>query len=173
MMAKNWKEIKRDIEDELDKIWFSAPREIVMAMQGCFPSGANVDGSAFGDMYWLTTDTNKIGRHTVEPAIYKVLADDSVSLEEIKRFWKYLTGGTATVLGGVSEPVCPAPWLNLGNVCRFYQEIAAAMDTIETKDDLREILYSWFNYLTCMNYWARIKFPWEILWYDASFFHKA
>ena len=171
-MAKQWMEIKNEIEDEIDRIWFKVPEEIEMAMKGCFPSGANVDGSAFGDMYWLTTDTNKIGRHAVEPAMYRLLSDDQVSLEELKHFWKYLTGGTATVLGGVSQPICPAPWLNLGGVCRFYHEIADAMDSIKTKDEFREILYSWFNYLTCLNYWARVKFPWEILWYNSSIYHK-
>ena len=55
-MAKQWMEIKNEIEDEIDRIWFKVPEEIEMAMKGCFPSGANVDGSAFGDMYWLTTE---------------------------------------------------------------------------------------------------------------------
>mgnify|MGYP001098679773 FL=1 len=42
-MAKHWKQIKDEIEDELDKIWFDEPEEVTMCKMGVFPGNAGTD----------------------------------------------------------------------------------------------------------------------------------
>ena len=163
-MAKHWKDVKEEIENELDKIWFKKPVEFVMSERGYFPSGAGTDGSAVGNLYFLIADTSNIGRHVVEPCIYAALDNESIDVETIKTFWRYLTGGTARLVGSMAPPNCPAPWLNLPNVWKFFCDILDAFDSIKTKDDFREIYYSWANYLTCLNRWAMVCFPWEYVW---------
>ena len=163
-MEMTWREVKNMIEDEIDKIWWEEPEEFTMARRGYFPSGVNVDGSVFGNLFFLVADTSSIGRHVTEPAIYAALDDDEIDLKVIKKMWVYLTGGTARLLGSKCEPKCPAPWLNLGNVWKFYQAMEGVLDTIQTKEDFRQLYYSWANYLTCLNRWAMITFPWDLGW---------
>ena len=39
-MAMNWREVKNEIEAEIDKIWFDEPLELTLSKRGIFPSGA-------------------------------------------------------------------------------------------------------------------------------------
>lgn len=163
-MNKTWVEVKNMIEDEIDKIWWDEPIEFQMARKGSFPSGANVDGSVFGNLFFMIADTSNIGRHVAAPAIYAALDDDNFDLNIIKKMWIYLTGGTAKLVGSALPPNCPAPWLNLGKLWMFYQEFESVLDTINTKEEFRQIYYSWANYLNCLNRWAMVTFPWNLGW---------
>ena len=163
-MAKHWMEVKDEIENELDKIFWDKPIEFQMSEKGMFPSGAGTDGSALGNMYFLIADTSNVGRHVVEPAMWAALNDDSIDVETIKKFWNYLTGGTCRLLGSEAPPNCPAPWLNQPNMWKFYNDIVEAFPTIKTKADFQEVYFSWANYLTTLNRWAMICYPWEDSW---------
>ena len=166
-MAKNWQEVKADIEKELDLIWEDKPVEFKMAEAGWFPSGAGVDGSAIGNMFFLIADTSNIGRHVCEPAMWAAVTDDHVTLEQLQWWWKRLTGGTARILGmWVDEPGshCPHPWLNFGKAYDFYNAILDAYPSMESKEDFANLYYSWANYLNCLNRWAMICFPWDLCW---------
>jgi len=164
-MAKHWMEVKDEIEAEIDAIFWDKPEGLAMAEKGYFPSGAGTDGSALGNMYFLIADTSNVGRHVVEPAMWASLEDDSIDVETIKKFWQYLSGGTCRLLGSMAPPNCPAPWLNIPNMWKFYNDIVDAFPTIKTKDDWRELYFSWANYLTTLNRWAMIVYPWEDSWY--------
>lgn len=163
-MKRDWRNVKNMIENEIDKIWWEKPIEFRMAEKGHFPSGCNVDGGTLGNQYFMIADTSNIGRHVVEPAIYAALDDDRFTVDQIKVMWDYLTGGTARLLGSHSLPNCVAPWLNLPYVWDFYLAIVESFDSIKTKDDFREVYYSWANYLTCLNRWAMTTFPWHLAW---------
>lgn len=165
-MAKNWMDIKNEIEEELDRIWFHAPEELVQVMKGDLPSGANIDGSPMCHMYYMTFETSKIGRHVVNPGISAALDDDAISLETIKKMWLYLSDRTVNRMGGVLEPKCPSPWMNMPKPLAFWNDIKQALPGVQTKDEFREVFYSWINYLNCLNYWGYILFPWEIAWYN-------
>ena len=165
-MAKQWMEIKNEIEDEIDRIWFKAPEELVSVMKGEIPSGANIDGSPMCHMYYMTFETSKIGRHVINPGISAALDDDAISLETIKKMWYYLSDRTVNRMGGVLNKDHPEPWMNMAKPLAFWNDIKAAMPDVKTKEEFREVFYSWINYLTCLNYWGYILFPWEIAWYN-------
>ena len=165
-MAKEWMAIKNEIEDELDRIWFEAPEELVSVMKGIVPSGANIDGSPMCHMYYMTFEASKIGRHVVNPGISAALDDDVISLETIKKMWLYLSDRTVNRMGGVLPSKYSTPWMNMGKPLAFWNDIKEALPNVRTKDEFREVFYSWINYLTCLNYWGYILFPWEIAWYN-------
>jgi len=138
-----------------------------MAEVGWFPSGAGTDGSALGNLSFLISDTANIGRHVVEPAMWASFTDDSVTLEQMQIWWQRLTGGISSILGmWIDEPEsnCPYPWLNLGKVYDFFNDIVEAFPSMQTKDDFANVYYSWANYLNCLNRWAMVCFPWELCW---------
>ena len=165
-MTKKWQDVKADIEEELDLIWEDKPMEFRMAEAGWFPSGAGTDGSALGNMFFLIADTSNIGRHVVEPAMWASFTNDNVTLEQMQWWWEQLTGGTARLFSWVDEPDsrCPHPWLNLGKIHEFYTAIADSFPSMKSKEDFASVYYSWANYLTCLNRWAMICFPWELGW---------
>ena len=55
----------------------------------------------------------------------------------------------------------PAPWLNLPKLWEFCQDIVEAFDTIETKEEFEDLIWSWNNYVNALNRWFFVVFPWE------------
>jgi len=66
------------------------------------------------------------------------------------------------MLGDAAPPGCPAPWLNLPNLYRFAKGIDEALHSVKTKEELEDLLWSWFNYVDCLNGWFFLVFPWHL-----------
>ena len=66
------------------------------------------------------------------------------------------------LVGEVDPPRCPAPWLNLPKVLRFAEDIEGSFAGIEEKDELEDLLWSWFNYVNTLNRWFTVAFPFEL-----------
>jgi hypothetical protein len=113
--VKDWREVKDEIEADIDRIWWDEPEEVTLSKLGVFPSGASVDGQVIAKM-----------------------------------------------LGNEAPPGCPAPWLNLPKLYKFCVEIEESFPSVETKEELGDLLWSWFNYVNCLNRWFFLVFPWHL-----------
>ena len=51
-MAVNWKDLKREIHDEVEKVWLKEPLEVTMSKLGVFPSGAGTDNQILGNLFF-------------------------------------------------------------------------------------------------------------------------
>lgn len=92
----------------------------------------------------------------------QALNDPTFTLEHCKRMWKYTCLHMAKLMGDVDPPACPAPWLNLPRLSQFAEDIVESFDTIETKEEFEDLLWSWFNYVNCLNRWFFLVFPWHL-----------
>ena len=161
-MAKHWKQVKDAIERDIDRIWWEEPEEVRMCRAGIFPSGAGTDGQVLGNLFFLVADTQAMGWWTVQPAMGAALADPDMSVEHCKKMWTYLTLHMARLMGDTDPPNCPAPWLNLPKLMEFAEDIAGSFETIETKEELADLLWSWSNYVNRLNKWFMLIFPWHL-----------
>ena len=161
-MAKDWHEVKAEIHKEVKKIWFDEPIEVTMSKKGIYPSGAGTNGKIFGNLFFLVADTQAMGWWTVEPAIYSAISDDTFTLDNCKRMFKYMTVHMAKLMGAEMPPSCPGPWLNLPKFWSFCQDMVDSFDTITTKEDLKDLIWSWENYVNRINRWFYVVFPWEL-----------
>lgn len=87
------------------------------------------------------------------------------SLEQCKQLYIYTTEHKVRLLGAKSDPEhpgCNAAWLNLPNLWKFYIDIVESFDTVTNKKDLKNLLWSWENYMNCIAQWFYLSFPWEI-----------
>jgi hypothetical protein len=161
-MVKHWREVKDKIEADLDRIFWKEPEEVTMSKLGIFPSGAGVDDQVLGNLFFQVADTQAMSWWTAEPAMKQALGDPTFSLEHCKRMWKYMTVHMASLMGRADPPNCPAPWLNLPKLTEFCSDMVDCLDTVETKDDLSDLLWSWFNYINTLNRWFFLIFPWHL-----------
>ena len=162
-MAKHWQVVKDEIEREIDKNWLDEPIEVTMSKNGVFPSGAGTDGQYLGNLFFLVCDTQAMGWWTAAPAIQQALKDDLFTLEHCKRIWKYINIHMARLMGDQQGPdsKCPAPWMNLPKFSQFANDILDSYDSIKTKEEFWDLIWSWQNYVNCMNRWFQTVFPWE------------
>ena len=98
-MAANWKDVKREIHDEVERVWLKEPEEVTMSKLGIFPSGAGTNHQYLGTLFFLNADTQAMGWWTIEPAMYCVLGDDMFSLDVCKKMFDYLNRPIAHLLG--------------------------------------------------------------------------
>ena len=161
-MAKNWYEVKEEIEKEIDRIYWEEPEEVTKSKLGVFPSGAGTDGQVLGNLFFLVCDLQAMGWWTIEPAILAAIDDPSFTLEHCKRMWKYLTVHMASLMGEVDMPKCPAPWLNLPKLWQLCKDIVDSFDTIKTKEEFADLIWSWENYVNRYNRWFFLVFPWHL-----------
>ena len=161
-MAKDWRKVKDEIEAEIDRIWWEEPEEVTMSKLGIFPSGAGVDDQVLGNLFFLVADTQGMGWWTAEPAMKQAINDPTFTLEHCKRMWKYMTVHMAKLMGDVDPPRCPAPWLNLPKLVQFCNDILGSFDTVKTKEEFADLMWSWFNYVNCLNRWFFLVFPWHL-----------
>jgi Cucumopine synthase C-terminal helical bundle domain len=157
---QNWVEVKAKIEAELDRIMWEEPVEVKMSRLGVFPGGPGVRNQYLPNLFFQVADTQAMSWWTAEPAMWQALADPELSVDACKRFWKYMTVHMAHLMGDVDPPKCPAPWLNLERLANLCDDVTGAMDSVETKDELRELLWSWFGYMRRLNGWFFLIFPW-------------
>ena len=158
----HWTQVKDMIEDDLDRIFWEEPTEITMCKKGIYPSGANVGGQILGNLLFLIADTQAMGWKCAKPTVTSAIKDTNISLETCKQIWRYSTLHIAKMLGSKAQPGCPAPWLNVPNLYRFSVAIDEALPTIQSKDELDDLLWSWFNYVDCLNRWFFLVFPWHM-----------
>jgi len=161
-MGKHWRDVKKAIYDECLRIWYDEPDEVKMCRYGIFPSGAGTDKHYLPNLFFLNADTQGMGWWTVEPAMYKILDDDAFSLEICKKTFYYLNNHMAHLMGEICEPACPYPWMNLPTLMRFADDILDSYDSITTKEDFHNLLWTWFTYVNRLNHWFYTIFPWEL-----------
>jgi len=161
-MGKHWTEVKDAIEREIDAIWFDEPKEVRMARNLEFPSGAGSNGQGLGNLFFLTADLQALGWWTADPAIKSALADPTFSVEHCKRMWKYMSVHIVKLLGNEDPPTCPAPWMNMDTLLRHCDAVVECLDTVETKEELADLLWSWCNYVNRLNKWFFLIFPWHL-----------
>ena len=161
-MGKRWQDVKAEIEAEVDRIWFEEPLEVTASKNGIYLSGAGAHNTYIGNLFFQISDPQGIGPYIAEPALYEALGDEAFTLEACKHLFRYLTEHTARLLGANNDPGCPAAWLNLPKIWIFYTEIVDSFETIHTKEELKDLLWSWESYVTRLCRWFHTVFPWEV-----------
>jgi hypothetical protein len=161
-MTKNWHDVKDEIEKEIDKIWFDEPEEVTMSKMGIFPSGAGVDGQVLGNLFFQACDTQAMGWWTIQPGMMGMLKDPEFTLDHCKKAFKYLDRHMAWLMGEVDPPYCPAPWMNLGKMWKYHKDIEESYDSIKTKEEFVDLLWSWFQYVNRIQRWFHLIFPWHL-----------
>jgi hypothetical protein len=158
---KDWKQVKDEIEQDLDRIFWKEPPEVEMSRRGIFPSGASVHGQVLGNLLFLVGDTSAMGWKCAQPTINAALKDPAFTVDHVKALYRYSTMSIAQLVGEEGEG-CPAPWLNLPKVYAFAKDIEACLPSVKSKEELEDLLWSWFNYVNTLNRWLTVAFPWEM-----------
>lgn len=164
-MAKNWQDVKNELEKEIDAVWFDEPAEITMIKKGVYPSGAGTFGQAFGNVVFAFADTHALGALVFEAPMFGFLKNDSFTLDQCKTIFYSFNMNKCRILGANHGPdsKCPAAWLNLPKFDKYFNEIYESYDSIKTKEEFADLLWSWFNYIDRINRWVYTIFPWEVV----------
>jgi hypothetical protein len=93
---------------------------------------------------------------------YQALEDDLFTVEHLKKMFIFTYYRKCKLLGDEDGEECPAAWFNLPKAWRYYNAVVESFDTIDNKVDFKDLMWSWFGYLTRMYRWFHTVFPWEV-----------
>ena len=160
-MRKEWVTVKESIEKEINAIWKDEPIEVKASSIGLFPSEAGSNGMATGNLFFQISDTYAGGLGCAAKGMEYSLNSESVTLEQAKEMFTVLYSDLAQHMGGRAKN--GASWLNMPKVWQFYQDIVDSFDSIDKKEQLASLFWSWRNYIKRLYAWFVTAFTWEVM----------
>jgi hypothetical protein len=148
----NWKEAADCINKEAEAVRFTPEKEIIrLYKHQIVPSGMGTGGQAFSTMVFAQGDLRCLNSYGVL-CMARLVDDPSFSLEQMKIMFREFVPLSAEFLY-----TC-----GLEKVWTFSKMAMDALDTCETKADFKELIDSLAFYLSVLNGWSLIMFPWYI-----------
>lgn len=148
----NWKEVSEHINHEAESIRFTPEKEIIRLYQHqIVPSGMGTAGQAFTTMVFAQGDLRCLNSYGVL-VLARLVDNPLFSLEQLKAIFM-----DAVPLSAEFLYTC-----GFEKVWTLTKMVIAALDTCETKADFKELIDSLAFYLSVLNGWSLVLFPWYI-----------
>ena len=150
----NWLDVRKRIDTETKSIWSTESEDITRLRMGICQNKAGSFGQYFSTLVFALTYTLALGEHVVY-GLVKGADNDKVPLEALKELTKehFVVGFRAPMfVGYVLAPKAET----------FAEEIIAVLDTVETREDFKALLGSYFTYQNILHWWLHVYFPWSL-----------
>ncbi len=148
----NWKDVSELINTEAEFIRFTPEKEIIrLYKHQIVPSGMGTAGQAFTTMVFAQGDLRCLNSYGVLVLARLVLRPE-FSLEQLKAIFMETVPLSAEFLY-----TC-----GFEKVWTYSKMAIEALNTCETKADFKELIDSLAFYLSVLNGWSLILFPWYI-----------
>lgn len=149
-----WNEVKNDIDAETKIIWSNESEDITRIRMGICPTKAGSFGQYFSTMVFALTYTLALGEHVVY-GLVKGADNEKIPLEALKELTRehFVVGFRAPMfVGYVLAPKAET----------FAENIIAALDTVQTREEFKALLGSYFTYQNILHWWLHVYFPWSL-----------
>jgi hypothetical protein len=147
----DWRALKATIDAENDRIVDEPPAEVVKVVQyRIVDSGAGTDGNIMGTWFYALTD-----ERYVVASLYQIIlsaGDPSFTVAQLKYMARVMLPKVTEFVG----------YCGFHKLWEFMEATLEAMDQIESREDLLELLNSMFVYASHINAWIHHYFPWNI-----------
>lgn len=148
----NWKEAADIINQEAEAVRFTPEKEVIrLYKHQIVPSGMGTAGQAFTTMVFAQGDLRCLNSYGVL-CMARLVDDPNFSLEQMKILFRELVPLSAEFLY-----TC-----GLEKVWTLSKMAMDALDTCNTKADFKELIDALAFYLSVLNGWSLIMFPWYI-----------
>ena len=148
----DWREARDKIESEAKAIESNPPDEVIRLFKyQIVPSGQGGYGQAFTTMVFAEGDARALAYYNVL-CLVRLVDEPSFTLEQMKiLFNEYVP------LSALFQSTC-----GMEKVHELAQDILEAFDSLETKDDFKELLDAFGYYVSILHGWIHNFFPWYI-----------
>jgi len=150
----DWREVKKEIEDQIDENWLKEPEAMWKVRHGISVTGAGSFNQYLSTMMFVDVYTIAYGQHTFFMFV-QFCDDPDMPLEVLKKMTEHevCTGFQSTqFLAYVSTP----------EVHKFALDIVEVLPQIQTKDEYKELMSTYVRYINLLHYWNHCTFPWHI-----------
>ncbi len=147
----SWKQLKTEIDAENDRIRMDPPLEVVKVVHyQIIDTKAGTDNQALGNWFFACTDVRYI--HAYLYNIVRLAMDEKYTLEQIKTMVKTMIAQPAEFVG----------YAGFHKMWDFVKPALAALDEIDNREDVLDLLNSLLLYASNLNAWIHHYFPWKL-----------
>ena len=151
-MGKNWKDAKEEIDRETQRVMFTPPEEVLKIFKyGIVESDAGSYGQYFTALVFIEGDCRALAYYNANNLIC-VADNEGFDLEQLKFMTRLYLPVSAEFLG----------YCGLKNIWKFTQGILDALDTLNSKEEFKELVNSFNLYIACVHTWIHHFFPWNV-----------
>lgn len=148
----DWKAVRENIERETVAIQYTPPEEVLKIFHyGIIDSGAGSYGQYFTTMVFAEGDCRALAFYNANNLLI-VAEEGSFTLEHLKTMARLYLPLGSEFLG----------YCGLKKIWEFTQDVLGALDTVETKDDYKELINAFNTYVAVVHGWIHHYFPWNI-----------
>ncbi|KVL09689.1 hypothetical protein [Burkholderia ubonensis] len=140
-----------DIRAATQRIWIDPPKDIVDLHEGRIASGAGSYGQYLSTLVFVNGETRPLGYDALNGLVRLSRAHD-MTLGTLKSITANFIRTPAEFLG----------YCGLDELWTFTQQVIAALDRLETKDEYFSLLNALALYANCLNTWNLHYFPWKL-----------
>jgi len=138
-----------NIQDEIERVWLVAPREIVELHRGIIPSGAGSYAQYFSTLVFLNGETRPLGYCALN-GLVRLSRSETFSLEALCEMTPAFVRTSAEFLG----------YCGLETLWSFTRETMKVLPRLKTKDEFCALVGALALYTNVLNTWNLQYFPW-------------
>lgn len=160
-MAKPWQELKKELDEETDKIFLNCPDEIKRFHYGIMihsDAGKYSYNQYFG--HWTHAYDAYMGYNASVGYLRQAARDPDFNLKHLKKLFHIMFVEMAPFF---------AEYGGQKLVAKYIMETADALDTVNTKEEFVELLEVFGVFVNRLYWWFHWYFPWGV---GASLCHR-
>jgi Cucumopine synthase C-terminal helical bundle domain len=147
-----WMELKSEFESETEAILFTPPEEILKIFHyQMIDSRAGTNGQAMSAMVFVAGDVRYLAFYGVNNVV-KLCDSPDMDIAALRAVARTFIPLSSEFLG----------YCGLKKVYAFAQDLVEVLDEIEKKEDMRDFLSAFGQYVGTLNGWVQHYFPWNI-----------
>lgn len=152
-MAKPWQELKKELEEETKKVFLTCPDEIKRFHYGIIThsdAGKYAINQYFG--HWVHAYCGYSGHVGGVTHIISFAMAPDFNLAQIKKMFETIigTGAFFAEYGGAKL------------LAKYSTAMIEAWDTVQTKEELIQLLNAFLAYVSRLYWWFHWYFPWGV-----------
>jgi len=154
-LAKPWQEVKKELEEETDKVFLTCPDEIKRFHYRIMihsDAGKHSYNQYFG--HWTHAYDAYMRFTECVGYLQQVSGDPEFDLKHLKKLFHIMLGGTRGAFF--------AEYAGQKLVAKYMIETADSLDTVQTKEEFVELLEAFGVFANRLYWWFHWYFPWGV-----------
>jgi hypothetical protein len=146
--------VVREIEANIDRIWLEEPQELRKVVNGIIAGGAGSGKQVFSVLVHLEAYLMIVSQDILF-RFMKSSAHENVALDQLVTITREFLFGTFEIFEFMED-------LGLQGMHRLGDLYNAALDTVSTKEEYRDLTASIHTYIIKLHQWTHLMFPWKL-----------
>lgn len=144
-------QLKKEIDEEIQKIWLKEPDEVKKIRMGIIDSGAGAYGQYFTTLMFVDGESRALG-YLALGSIYNAVRDPVFEFTHIYKLSRLLLPVCGEFLG----------YCGLNKLWEFVRRYLEIMEKIDSREELKALVGSLMVYANRTYGWFRFMGPWGL-----------